>query len=569
MSITSSRSTSGTDHRSRALASELRSEFLHPHSALSDRLTSVYRDPLVCRERAAAAVGVLNRFLEAFGDAPCALYRAPARLSLNPHTDHQGAWVPYGLHVRELLGVVAAADEGFEIVNTDPSFAPRLAFSPAEEIGRAPAAWREGWLPYLESPGVTESVRANLDAKSQTRERRGTLNYVKSAALRLRQAFPQAELPGLRMALSGNIAQGGGQSSSSALVVVTALATRELGNLPIRRRELAEACGEAEWYVGTRGGSGDHAAILLGSQEGLVHLCFRAPVGIRDVRYSPFPAGYQLVVANSQTRSEKSAEERLLFNRGIFAYRFAFLALKEQMRALGLPPELIGATESLGDLHTGRVSASDLYRLLLSLPVSITPRELATRFPQTFSAAARGCFGTDDPTRLPAEIPLRGAAVYGLGRVDRGQVMPELLEAGGEAAMREFGRLMDVTHDGDRLFRGEQPYVESRDRLCDQALLGRLADCQQGQPRPLREEPGFYGASIAELDRMVDVTQQVDGVLGAGLMGAGGGGYILILARDGSLERIRTALQREYYHPLGKEPDVEAWQPAPAASRLA
>jgi hypothetical protein len=42
----------------------------------------------------------------------------------------------------------------------------------------------------------------------------------------------------------------------------------------------------------------------------------------------------------------------------------------------------------------------------------------------------------------------------------------------------------------------------------------------------------------------------------------------LILAREGVLERVRETLVREYYRPLGKEPDVEAWHPSGPACRL-
>ena len=135
---------------------------------------------------------------------------------------------------------------------------------------------------------MAAEVQCNRDAKGQAKNRKGALNYVKGAAIRLQRRFPDQQLPGLRLALHGNIPQGGGQSSSSAIVVGTALALAQLAGLPLDRRALAERCGEAEWYVGTRGGSGDHAAMLLGGREGLIHLCFRAPVGIRDARQSAF-----------------------------------------------------------------------------------------------------------------------------------------------------------------------------------------------------------------------------------------------------------------------------------------
>lgn len=555
-------------------ASELRSRFLAQDADLVACLGEAYGDdPAALNGRMTAVVDALDHFLASYGDLPCAVFRAPARLSLNPHCDHQGAWVPYGLHIRELLAVIAPTlDDRFEITNTSPVFEPRLAFDADEEIARDRDAWNEGWFRYIEAPAVVDEVRRNVDPRTRANGRRGTLNYVKAAALRLRHALPGLSGTGLRITLSGNITQGGGQSSSSTLVVTTMLALLEFGGLDPAvvpdRREIAERCGEAEWYVGTRGGSGDHAAMLLGSRKGLTHLCFRAPFGIRGARHSVFPRDYQLIVANSQTRSEKSAEERMLYNTGIFAYKFAFLALKQEMQALGLPKEVIETTESLGDLHTGRLSAPDLYRLVLRIPEHIAPAELAARFPDAFAPAARGCFGTDDLERLPAQIPLRGAAIYGLGRVDRGLVMHELLEGAGEAEMREFGRLMTITHDGDRLFRNGGSFTEGRDRLSDTHLAEVLRQVEQGEPRPLRHEPGFYGASISELDHMVDSALATDGVLGAGLMGAGGGGYILILARRGAQEAIRQSLIRDYYQPLGKEPDLETWHPTSAASRI-
>lgn len=538
--------------------------------AATCRFQDCYGDNEAFRARRLGAIrSVLERFREAYGELPCAVYRAPSRISLNPHSDHQGAWVPYGCHSRELLTAAALTeDDRVEIVNTDPTFAERLSFSLTEETERAPEAWSQDWRRYIEAPEVVQSVRGNLDRKGQPCERHATVNYVKAGVLHAHHDAAGTALPGLRLCFNGDIPQGGGLSSSSALVVTAALILAEWREGEPDRRKLAEACGLAEWYVGTRGGSGDHSAILLGSREGLTHFRFDAPVAVRDLKRSRFPAGYQLILANSQTRSEKSAEERLLFNRGIFAYKFAFLALHRAMSTLGLPQSVIDGTHCLGDLHSGRIAEADLYRLLLQIPDYATAGELARQFPETFPAAARGCFGTDDLEKLTHRIPLRGAAIYGLGRADRGCVMPALLEDASPAAMAEFGRLMTITHDGDRLFRHNDEYRENRKRVSDDHLLSALDAATAGKSRPLRQEPGFYGASISELDRMVDVALAVDGVEGAGLMGAGGGGYVLILARDGAFENLRKALDREYYKPLGKEPELEAWQPSAAACRL-
>ena len=67
-----------------------------------------------------------------------------------------------------------------------------------------------------------------------------------------------------------------------------------------------------------------------------------------------------------------------------------------------------------------------------------------------------------------------------------------------------------------------------------------------------------------------DARAPLPGVLGAGLMGAGGGGCVLILIRDGEgvTERINAELGRHYYEPLGKPVDVERWEPVAGAGEV-
>ena len=568
-----------------APASILLRQYGRPSDALLTWLQGDYGgDPAFLQDRCQAVCRALKRYLELFGDTGVSLFRAPARISLNPHCDHQGAWVPYGCHGREIILVCSpATDAAVSIGNTDPSFQEVLEFRPAEEIGREPEAWQCGWLEYIESPGIRQTVQETVDEGHPSRGRTGALNYVRAAWLRhLRHreevgANDAEAAVGMRMVLSGDIPQGGGLSSSSAVVVSVfqALVTRAGDRLSPQR--MAELCGEAEWYVGTRGGSGDHAAMLLGERDALTHIRFRAPLGVREWKRSAFPKEYALLLAHSQVRSEKSAAQRLLFNRGIFAYRFAFLALRAELDCLaeecGIPAEIVQGTESLGDLNHERFEPRTLYRLLARIPETVTCRWLADRYPQQFASAAMSCLGTDDLAKLPNEIPLRGAALYGLGRSDRGLKMPALLDDGSQAAMTRFGRWMSITHDGDRVVEtnagGEHPYRAAAEDQRNESLANWERACSEADARAeLAERPGCYGASVPQLDRLVDVLQGCPGVLGAGLMGAGGGGYALALVRRNQVEAVGRSLNSDFYQPLGLEPAVETWRSTAAAGAL-
>ncbi|MCX7824008.1 MAG: NTP transferase domain-containing protein [Verrucomicrobiae bacterium] len=554
------------------------------HRSLFRELTRIYGpDRDFIRERVVLYRRLLRKYRDQYGDEPVAVFRAPARISFNPHSDHQGSFVLYGTHGREvLLAAGRRADRRFSVSNADASYRQYLEFDPAEEISRAAAAWQRGWFDYIEDPAVQYAVASRRDAKNQTSDRKSTLNYVLAAVLRLMHARPGRVDHGLNLVLYGDIPAGGGMSSSSAVVVSTALAVNDLFGLGFTREELVGLLGEGEWYVGTRGGSGDHAGMLLAGRGEMANIQFTPPFQYRQIRKVAFPGGCQVLLVNSGVRSEKSLEEKLLFNRGVFAYKFAFAELQRLLREhhheLGIPGQVVEETRCLADLNVERLSLAQIYRLLARLPQEVSLHDLQQRYGDKMSATARSFFGVEDPSQLHFTVPLRGAAMYGLARADRGRVQDRLLAAGDEASLREFGRLLTIAHDGDRLFERDASigqmlaYRGHHLRLTDDAmseLIRRSADAHDPDAQ-LRRQPGFYGASVVELDFIVDLALGVGGVLGAGLMGAGGGGIVEVFARDG--DDLRAAVEKTlddgYFEPRHMTVQVDPWRSIAAASRV-
>jgi len=539
----------------------------------------------VSEERRQAWARALRCFLEAHGDRDVLTFRAPARIALNPHCEHQGAWVPYGTHQRELICVMGRRpDDVVTLTNLDAAHRRGLSFRVQDEIAVARDAWQRGWVDYIEDPGVARRREALADPRERSYDRTGSINFIKASALRLAREA-SGPLHGADLVVQGDIPIGVGQSSSSALVVVAALAFSRLWELGIDAQRMASLCGEAEWYVGTRGGAGDHAAMLLGSSAGLVGMRFTPPVTVRDTRPMCLPPGYQILIANSGQKAIKNKEERRQFNAGIFAYRFALAYLQEAVTALRAELGLSLDSEAvrfLADLSVERFPVHLIYRLLMAVPEAVSPYELMARYPESYEQGALTCFGTADCDLLPETIPVRGAALYGLGRVDRGLAMHELCLRGDDGAMAEFGRLMYITHDGDRVSRytpGDGMsllWSGNRESMSDHRVATLIDIASNGhQPAEreaieLRHQSGYYGASTPELDRIVDLVSPLPDVLGAGLMGAGGGGCVLILARAGgqTAARVTETLEQGYYQPLGKPTDVEPWIPAAPAGEL-
>jgi galactokinase len=78
-----------------------------------------------------------------------------------------------------------------------------------------------------------------------------------------------------------------------------------------------------------------------------------------------------------------------------------------------------------------------------------------------------------------------------------------------------------------------------------------------------------YGISCAELEALVDAAIAVDGTVGARLTGAGWGGCIVALVRDGAVAEFESEVPRRYHQQTGLRASVFACRPAAGAGHVA
>jgi N-acetylgalactosamine kinase len=352
-------------------------------------------------------------------------------------------------------------------------------------------------------------------------------NYVKAAILRLQELFRDRQLRGLDMMVSGDIPIGAGLSSSSALVVATAEAVRVFNHLPVSARRLVSLCGEGEWFVGTRGGAADHAAIRL-SHRGCVTRVGFFPFHIEaSARFFP---GHDLVACNSGIYAGKSREARNTFNAKVTAYHIGRVWFKM------LRPDLAHRIEHLRDInaeHLGLGGAA-FVRLLCQLPARITRSKVQAAFGQMADAERDRLERMFLSHEAPADgYAVQGVVLFGLSEMARAQRCLGLLKRNDA---RGLGRLMNSSHDGDRVSRETSRHTWRR--LSVRSAAEPLAEWSRkaGRGADIAELSGEYGCSLPELDRIVDIARRQPGVEGAQLAGAGLGGCIMVL-----VQKPRTA----------------------------
>jgi len=506
-------------------------------------LGQVYGDsPEIVEERRERFLEVLNQFAKTYGATQqVTVVRCPSRINLRGmHSEMQHASPNYLPHGREVIMVAGKRDDDRVVLgNVDAQSFPDRSFRISDEMERGP--WGD-WVKYIDSEGVREALEA---------ARGDWPNYVKAAVLALQDTFSDRSLTGMNVMTSGDVPRGCGMSSSSAMVVSSALACMGANGIDMGRKELVILLGRGEWYVGTRGGFGDHGAMLLGRYGCIVHTPFVSVEGLNPT-YIELPKTYQIVIVNSLKTSSKSADQLFAYNQTIFGYSIALTLIKDVLADMGEPQDSIEALEYLGQITPEAFGLEKIYRILRALPERVSVEELKAKYPDLVAERLDRFFG--QLGRFPEYLMVRGPALWGIAESERSRVFARLVQQG---KMTEAGELMYIGHDGDRLFefdedRQPRDYTanEVTDAYLDQ-LIGDLtsSDPQRQERAELARQPGDYNSSSLELDSVVEVVRRVPGVAGASLTGAGFGGIVLAIAEkdEQKLAALREALLRDYY----------------------
>jgi N-acetylgalactosamine kinase len=481
------------------------------------------------------------------------LVRSAGRINLiGMHIDHRGGDVN-PIAVRETWCLCQPRDDDLlDCATPDSRLFPRAKFSIREELGTGKISDWDRWT----------------QARAEQRKAAGAagdwINYVKAAALYLEhirptlRGAPSTPLRGMNLLVAGTVPHGAGLSSSSSIVVAVAEALNRINGLQIADRDLVEICGQAEWYVGTRGGCGDHAAIKFGQLGRVSHLGSH-PLTVRSV---PFPPDMGLVLCNSLIEAKKSSTARDEFNNRIASYEFGLMLLRKRFRDRA--PKM----ERLRDVNprTLGLSESEVYRMLMALPERMTREEILAALPEQ-EERARHILGSHAP---PARgYPVRGVCAFGIAECIRSKLAAQALRDGDAA---RFAEIVNISHDGDRVSRASPSgrRVPAGKSISNDLIESRIAALERGDPSAaeaaaLWRMPGGYDASLPELDALVDICLATPGVMAARLVGAGLGGAIHAVVHRHCIGEVIRNVARGYYEPRHLEAAAEVYSPVGGA----
>lgn len=490
-------------------------------------------------ERSTTFLTLLNAAAQRLGEqTQTFLVRSPGRLNLmGRHIDHRGGFVhPIALPCEILLVVQPRDDDIVAVHHAQPTAFPSHEFR-INEVAPSRSLSPDEWEHWTRDNAPKRKAIA------------GWTIYAEAAAATIANwrnalGIGNRSLQGFNAIVTGDIPPEAGLSSSSALFVAFLLSLLHHNSpvpCPLSRVLLAELCGYGEWFVGTRGGAGDHAAILLAEQGKVLRVGF-FPM---TVELLPFSDDAAVLVIDSGERAHKAGNARSEFNLRVAAYEIGMMIWRDRF------PELRDRLHHLRDAAPSWLNdEAKVYRLLHSLPQWANFDSLLSEFPHHTDLLQQLASVCQCPTPNPQSLSfeIRGTCWFGITECERSERFGTGLQQGDLA---HLGELMTISHDGDRVVRFRDRQMEAYRFPTDDAALEIFA----AEKIPFFRQPGSYRCSTPAIDFLVDTSLQ-EGAFGAQLSGAGLGGCMMALVRREEAEPIASQVAKAYEQTFGHPP---AW----------
>ena len=452
---------------------------------------------------------LIKKFKQIYNDDKNLIFLSvPGRVNLlGMHVDHRGGSVN-PIATREMKIIVQKRiDDTVQVFNSDERFAEQK---------------------FLISEEIPDKVEWNQWINNIKIEKGNWVNYIKAGVLYFKNKFFENKISGMNLLIDSDIPMAGGLSSSTALNMGASFAFLKVNDISLPDEEFIDSCGEAEWYVGTRGGKGDQAAIVLSKRGNISHISF-SPLKIEHL---PFPEDYCVAICNTFKEAKKSEGAKNIFNERVATYEISLFLVKEQFPSLY-------SIKMLRDINTKNFELSYIYKILKTLPLRISRKELNKKL-SSRKKELEIIYKTHE--ELKEGYRVRGVFLFGIAESERSRICADFLRKG---EMEKFGELMNISHNGDR-----------------------LKELELEDNSPLYQQPGGYAVSCEEADRIVDLALKTPGVLGARLVGGGLGGYVAVLLKKEDTEGLKKVLKENYYAPKNLPLGVEICFPQDGLRQL-
>lgn len=450
-------------------------------------------------EKSSNIESLLRRFCQLYGEGGASVLRAPARINiLGEHVDYVSylptASLPFGSHEHAMTMVFRLTDDGrIRGASMNESFA---SFEFLLSDIQVPERTEKNWEEFVFNRPVPAPDWSN---------------YVKGSVSFAQWKFGEAIKNGFEFLIDSTIPANSGASSSSALVVLAGAAIRQANQIEFDLADLAQDSSQAEWFLGTRGGSLDQTAICLAKRHHAVHLTYAD----NSAETVPLPSERFRWVTFFTHAADKGREVMLEYNERAAVSRLVIPALIQAWE-LSAPHNFIDWRYGVALLRDGASKTPETLRALLNqLPETMSLDELSHFNPRSFQHC-EAAFPALVAERRDHPLKIRARALHHLDEVWRVKKAVAALRnsQSEDDTMRRLGELINQTH-------------------------ASLLD--------------LYDVSTPQVEQLIELLRADSMVYGARLMGGGFGGNVLALTTADHVSALVDRVQQEFYAPQNRD----------------
>ncbi len=424
------------------------------------------------KEKAKRCFNLLKRFEDLYGKGEVFFVVSPARINIiGEHIDYveylQSCVLPFGSKEHYMIMAFRKREDDVIRCATLANF-EKKEFSMIDFKINGSLEKNKRWTNFLCQNGTPNPCWSN---------------YIKASFCYLKNLYPEKKFKGMDFLVDSSIPIAGGASSSSALVVCSALALRKINKLQIDLNEVAESCSKAEWFCGTRGGKMDHASMCFAEKDKVLSIVFH-PFSVERINMSQ---GYSFVTFFT-TPANKGKELTAEYNERSIVSRFIIPRLLKNMDISDLPKEM-------------------------------TLKEYGNYFKNSFKEIKE---------------------TYPVLFKKRGVNYPLKIKSRAEHHVSEIERVKKAKGVLKKAYQRQQ----EKDFIAENILMKELGHLLTESHKSLRD---LYNVSTEEIEQVIDISLKIKGVLGARVMGGGFGGNVLVLVKKERVAFLIDKVRKEYY----------------------
>jgi galactokinase len=155
-------------------------------------------------------------------------------------------------------------------------------------------------------------------------------------------------------------------------------------------------------------------------------------------------------------------------------------------------------------------------------------------------------------TNPPNHLKIQAVVLYGIAECIRSAQFLHLIQ---NKKLETAGQLMNISHNGDRIVQFDENFIaQPYQKPNSSTYIKEIKNYAKNDKNSFSLEyvSGGYGCSVKEIDFLIDLCKDNNGVVGAQIAGGGLGGSCIALVHKSFVDSLKKKIKKTYWNTFHK-----------------